>query len=124
MSETKQEEEKPVVMHVIAFGPTAEVAQIDTWPEGTKRSVKGALHISPGATKQVTLSELAYLKKLRVPLRVIPVPDPTKKSYQAPQDGAPAPTPDAPGVVESAASGAPGAPETGTGGGFKKKKPK
>lgn len=65
---------------IIQLPPDTPVCQLEDFPQGTARSVEGALHIRPG-TMKVTAGELAHLKKkkpwglrIRKIKKVIPEP--------------------------------------------------
>lgn len=68
-------------MPTIIFSPSAQLSTVDGFPKECERTVKGALHIRPGATCIVTDGELAHLKTLGVAFVVTGA----RKSTQAPQ---------------------------------------
>lgn len=84
----EQEEEQPTLQTII-FSPIAQVVQIDDFPEDIKRTIKGALHVKPGATRVVTEEEAAHLKARGIHFTVIG--QPTKPSKPAPAEESPAP---------------------------------
>ena len=52
-------------LFIVQFPTSAPVCQVEDFPQGTARSVDGALHIRPGGTKKITHTELKHLKKIR-----------------------------------------------------------
>ena len=62
-------------MLIIQASKTIQPVQVEGFPDGAKRSVKGALHIFPGATKEITEDEYAVIQekypKISEKLRVI-----------------------------------------------------
>lgn len=62
-------------MLIIQTPKTIQPIQVEGFPDDAKRSVKGALHIFPGATKEITEDEYAVIQKkypeLSEKLRVI-----------------------------------------------------
>ncbi len=74
-------------MPVIQFLRTAQIEQIEDFPKGCARTVTkgndpkkaGALHVRPGATREVTEAELKHLQKRKVRLFVIAAKTPPKK---------------------------------------------
>jgi hypothetical protein len=61
-------------MFFIKFGHNASIQQVEGFPKDCERSCEGALHVRPGATKNVTKSELERLQELKIPLMVIREP--------------------------------------------------
>lgn len=57
-------------MHTIRYtGKTP--TQVDDFPAGAARSVKGALHLRPGTTINVTKDEFEHLQSKKVAIRLI-----------------------------------------------------
>lgn len=75
-------------MVIIQTPKTIQPIQVEGFPDGAERSVKGALHILPNATRKITEDELAFLQKahpkLSEKLRVISLAK--KKSVEDVQD--------------------------------------
>jgi len=88
-------------MKILQTQPSAEFKQIEDFPKfkpGTKkvlfeRSVEGALHFRPGATKVVTDDEWDHIqntkayKKFAARIIAIDIPTPPKKSKAKSADG-------------------------------------
>lgn len=71
-------------MQTIIFSPTAQLSQVDDFPVDCERSVKGAIHVRPGASATVTEREAEHLKKKGIPFAYIKAakPLPTAKVVQ------------------------------------------
>lgn len=50
-------------MPTIIFSPSAQLTQVEDFPADCERTIKGALHVRPGATCTVTSGEAEHLKK-------------------------------------------------------------
>lgn len=50
-------------MPTIIFAPTTQLTQVEDFPADCDRTVKGALHVRPGATCVVNDAEAEHLKK-------------------------------------------------------------
>lgn len=61
-------------MPTIIFSPGAQLSQVDDFPKGTERTVKGAIYVAPGRTSVVSDGEAAWLKSRNVPFRVVGQP--------------------------------------------------
>lgn len=71
----------------ILFSPTAQLVQIEDFPEDCERTVKGALYVRPGAMAVVSDGEAAHLKQRGVSFSVVgpkvPLAPPTKPGAPA-----------------------------------------
>ena len=83
----EEQTDQPALVTII-FSPMTQVAQVEDFPEGAARSVKGALHVKPSATRVVTQDEAQHLKARGINFTVIggKLSKPTP-----PIDGQPAP---------------------------------
>ena len=74
--------------------------QVDDFPKDAERSCKGALHLRPASTKEVTNDELAHLKtapqhgKLAARLSVVEVAKKTEPQPVQPKPRRPKPPPE------------------------------
>lgn len=68
----------------IIYSPTAQLVQVEDFPDGCERTVKGALHVRPGAFAIVSDGEAAHLKRKGVPFSLVgpkvPLAPPAKPS--------------------------------------------
>lgn len=55
----------------IIYSPTAQLVQVEDFPDGCERTVKGALYVRPGATAIVSSGEAAHLKAKGVVFSVL-----------------------------------------------------
>lgn len=76
----------------IIISPTAQLQQIDDFPESAQRTVEGALHIRPGATYVVSDGEAAHLASKGIKFSVSGKPKAVPIG-KATTDPAPAPVP-------------------------------
>ena len=58
----------------ILYASTAQLAQVEGFPEGCERTVKGALHVRPGSMAVVSEGEAAHLRARGVLFTVIAPP--------------------------------------------------
>lgn len=71
-------------MPTIIFSPSTQLSQVEDFPTDCERTVKGALHVRPGATQTVSDGEVAHLKKCGIAfavvgaLKTMPVPAPVE----------------------------------------------
>lgn len=77
---------------------TVPACQIEGFPEAAERSIKGALHIKPASTMEVTADEWKHIRESRkdVAAMLIEVPQaaPVKPAESKPEaDPPPAPAP-------------------------------
>lgn len=95
-------------MPTIIFSPSAQLSQVEGFPPDCERTVKGALHVRPGATCIVSDGEAAHLKASGVDFTVAgeskPKALPAAKKASPTPKGAPA-SPELPLPVSG--SGAP-----------------
>lgn len=92
----------------ILYSPTAQLMQVEDFPENCERTVKGALHVRPGATAAVSDGEAAHLKRRGVPFSVLG----PKVSLKPPAKPV-APTKTQPTAVSPLPSAGPITPPTG-----------
>ncbi len=77
-------------MPTIIFSPSAQLTAVEDFPKDCARTVKGALHIRPGATCTVTDGELAHLKTLGVAFVVAGPKKPPQTAVASPSAPPPA----------------------------------
>lgn len=66
----------------VQFSASANIQQIEDFPDGCERSCNGAIHIRPNSTKMITVEELNHLLSLKIPLRVLSEPEKSEKSEE------------------------------------------
>lgn len=88
----------------IIYSPTAQLTQIDDFPEDCERTVKGALYVRPGQSAIISDGEAAHLKARGISFSVAP-------SRQRPAPPAAPATPAKQGQPLASLPGIPSAPQ-------------
>jgi hypothetical protein len=76
-------------MPTIIISPTAQLQQLDDFPDTVERTIEGSLHIRPGATYVLSDGEAAHLTSRGIKYSVVGKAKPAPLS-EAPTDPAPA----------------------------------
>lgn len=75
-------------MPTIIFSPTAQLQQVEDFPDNCERTIKGAIYVRPGGTCVVSDCEAAHLKSKGIVFTVAGAP-----KLGATASTSPAPTP-------------------------------